>query len=142
MDTAPHVVLLNASPDESEMYGFWLGACGYRVTVAQTQAFVRHVIRTETVDVLVIDAVFARPFRRAEFEPRSSDDRTSLAIVVLSGYLTDATLPVRQGVHEVRVFKPCLPHQLSDYIDGLLAGPTHVPIHMDEGKHVDACGPS
>jgi hypothetical protein len=137
VDTTPHVLLLNASPDESEMYGFWLAASGYRVTVARSAAFTRHLIETTAVDVLVIDALFARPFRRADFERRRDTQRTSLGVVVLSGYPCDATLPPHKGPHEVRVFKPCLPHELSDYVDGLLGVRTSGLFHVGKGNHVD-----
>ena len=145
MYRASHVLLLNASPDESDMYAVWLASCGYRVSVARDLASARRVVRRDTVNVLVIDALFGASSRRAEFERRWTrlTNGEALGIVVLSGYLTDAYRPVRHGARKVCLFKPCLPQQLSRCIDRLLdSAPRHPTIAADKGKHVPGCPPS
>lgn len=125
------------------MYGVWLESCGYRVTVARSLASARKVARKETIDVLVIDALFGGEFRRVEFQRRWTRlaHRDPLAIVVLSGYLPDAHLPRQPATHELCAFKPCLPQQLSGLIEDLLLAPPHGPI-ADKGKPLPDCLPS
>lgn len=131
-----HVLLLNASPDESEMYALWLESCGYRITVAHDLLAARRIVRRDPVDVLVIDAQFGAC--RDEFEQQwtRSTDREALRIVVLSGYLTDADRPVQRGARTVCLFKPCLPQQLSGWISDLLAVPQPASFAGDQGKPV------
>lgn len=138
---SPHVLLLNASLDESEMYAFWLKACGYRVTVAQTIAAARHLARTETVDVLVIDALFGPGSARPEVVRRWSRlaHRDCLPIVVLSGYPSDAG---RASGRNTVVLKPCLPQQLSGCIEDLLVTPSPRSAASGTGKPVADCSPS
>ena len=122
MRTVAHVLLLNASLDESDMYAVWLKLNGYRVTVADDVASARHIVRGDAVDVLVIDALHATDFARTEFVRRWTKlaHRDRLPIVILSGYLTDAQSPT-QNADEVCVFKPCPPQQLTSHIAELLA---------------------
>ena len=143
VSTGAHVLLLNASHDESDMYALWLEWCGYRVTIAPDLAVARRIAREETVDVLVIDACFGASYRRDEFERRWTGltHRGELATVVLSGYGTDAPWLAPAGAHRACVLKPCPPQQLSRYIDELLP-PGPAPIARDTGQPVAGCSPS
>lgn len=120
---ASHVLLLNASIDESEMYALWLQLCGYRVTVARDLAAARQVARREAVDVLVVDAFYGASFHHDDFEVQWTrlTHTDSLALVVLSGYLGDGQPMAAHGLRKICVFKPCLPRQLSDAVEDLLS---------------------
>jgi DNA-binding response OmpR family regulator len=136
--TPAHILLLTASPDESDMYAFWLQSCGYRVSVAKDRASARRLTRGQGVDVLVIDALFA-PAKRAEVARRwrRLAHQHSLSIVMLSGYLPgdDRYVP---GAGELCLLKPCLPHQLSGWIEQLLSRPPDRSSSVSEGKPVAA----
>jgi DNA-binding response OmpR family regulator len=134
--TPSHVLLLNASSDESEMYAVWLAGCGYRVTVTRDLASARRVARRDPIDVLVIDALFGRQFRRGEFQRRWARlaHRDALGIVVISGHLAEAHSPQQLAAHELCAAKPCLPQHLSGLIDNLLSG--------DKGNPLAGCPPS
>ena len=123
------------------MYAVWLESCGYRVTVAPDAASARRIARTENVQVLVIDALFGAAARRAEITRRWSRlaHRDRLPIVVLSGYFTDCGRPPDRD--RLVVFKPCLPQQLSGFIEGLLSPPwpSSAAASRDKGKHVVGC---
>ena len=118
MPRPPHVLLLNATPDESDMYAWWLEKSGYCVSVVRDVAAVSRVAASSVLDVLVIDAMFAHPDTHTRLPEvlRTLSRRHGFSIITLSGYLPDSCAP-QAGVGETCILKPCLPPHLSASIE-------------------------
>jgi DNA-binding response OmpR family regulator len=118
-----HVVLLNATADESEMYACWLELCRYRVSVVRELPDACDLAAHETVDVVVIDAIFAFRGGDAHFqELRRLSTRCGFSILTLSGFA-----PRGENV----ILKPFLPAQLTEAIDKLLVA---APVPRQAGE--------
>ena len=122
MVRARHVVLLNATSDESDMYAWWLESSGYCVSVVRDGPGVWRLATTDLLDVLVIDAMFAFSETGVQLpEPlKALSRRCGFGIITLSGYLPPC--PPEPPPREICILKPCLPPQLSERIDQLLSG--------------------
>ena len=128
MDCARHVVLLNATRDESDMYAWWLESSGYDVSIVRDIPAVCRLADAGLLDVLVIDAMYSHngtSVRLPELLTALSH-RRGFRIITLSGYPNRECSSLHSG-DEICLGKPCLPPDLSERIEQMLSDPRRAP---------------
>lgn len=103
------------------MYAFWLESSGYRVTRLPDVTALSGMMK-DTVDVLVIDAIFGLRDRTHEVARRLRvlTLRCKVRIIVLTGFVPNRNRQA-QISGELSLMKPCSPQDLGERIEALLS---------------------